>query len=119
MSAKWGERSPQVAIPDEGPASWIADGQRWGFWSGKKVEMNGPKPIRTAYDRGGVEDVSELRAGNPVLRLKDMDRDQVWAHVVYGPVTSIRSDDPSSPPLRTPPTTTGFMRISAPLRPSG
>ena len=45
MASKWGERAPQVQVPDEGPASWIADGNRWGFWSGKKVERTGPLPI--------------------------------------------------------------------------
>jgi predicted TIM-barrel fold metal-dependent hydrolase len=97
MSAKWGDRAPRVDIPDEGFANWIADGHRWGFWSGKKGPSpfgHGPKPIHTAYDRGGIEDLTELRAGHPHLRLQDMDRDGVWAHVVYGPVTSIKSDDP-------------------------
>ena len=43
MSSKWGDRAPNVNIPDEGPASWIADGNRWGFWSGKKMEQKGPQ----------------------------------------------------------------------------
>ena len=43
---------------------------------------------------GGIEDTSELRAGHPKLRLEDMDRDHVWAHIIYGPVTSIKSEDP-------------------------
>lgn len=94
MSAKWGERAPRVDVPGEGPAQWLADGNRWGFWSGKKIERTGPVPIKTAYDRGGIEDTSELRAGNPKLRLEDMDRDRVWTHIVYGPVTSIKSEDP-------------------------
>ena len=95
MAAKWGERTPRVEIPEQGPAMWVADGERWGFWSGAKGRGFGPgsKPIHTAYDRGGIEDTSELRAGNPALRLADMDRDQVWAHVVFGPVTSIRTQD--------------------------
>lgn len=94
MSAKWGERTPQVAEQDKGPALWMADGQSWGMWSGKPFSFGGPKPIHTAYDRGGIEDVSELRAGNARLRLEDMDRDRVWAHLVFGPVTSIKTDDP-------------------------
>src|SRR5690606_33130371 len=59
----------------------------------KRISFGGPKPIHTAYDRGGIEDTSELRAGNPQLRLEDMDRDQVWAHLVFGPVTSIKTED--------------------------
>ncbi|HSQ96999.1 MAG TPA: amidohydrolase family protein [Croceibacterium sp.] len=95
MAAKWGERSPQVQISDKG-GMWMADGESWGFWSGTKSSFfgNGPKPIHTAYDRGGVEDLTELRAGHAKLRLEDMDRDHVWAHLVFGPVTSIKTADP-------------------------
>ena len=93
--ASWGERAPRVEVPDAGPALWMADGERWGMWSGAKGRGfgPGPKPLHTAYDRGGIDDVSELRAGNAALRLADMDRDQVWAHLVFGPVTSIRTQD--------------------------
>jgi len=93
MSAKWGDRTPQVVIPEQGMARWMCDGQDWGMWSGKKFSFGpGPKPLLTAYDRGGVEP-AEQRAGNPVTRLQDMDRDGVWGHVVFGPVTSIRTPD--------------------------
>ena len=94
MSVTWGERIPRVVEQDTGPALWIADGESWGMWSGRPTGFAGPKPILTAYDRGGIEDTTELRAGNPQLRLEDMDRDQVWAHVVFGPVTSIKTADP-------------------------
>lgn len=95
MSAKWGERTPHVAISDKG-GTWMADGESWGFWAGARNSAfgSGPKPIHTAYDRGGVEDLTELRAGNAKLRLEDMDRDRVWAHLVFGPVTSIKTADP-------------------------
>ena len=94
MAAKWGERAPRVEISDKG-GMWVADGERWGFWSGTRNSFfgSGPKPIHTAYDRGGIEDTTELRAGHPHLRLQDMDRDRVWAHVVFGPVTSIKTRD--------------------------
>ena len=96
MAAKWRERAPHVEMADPGPAIWVADGERWGGWSGKKGSSPfgpGPKPLHTAYDRGGIDDLTELRAGNPQLRLADMDRDRVWAHVVFGPVTSIKTGD--------------------------
>ena len=95
MAAKWGERAPHVEISDTG-GMWIADGESWGFWSGTKNSFfgSGPKPIHTAYDRGGIEDTTELRAGHPRLRLEDMDRDHVWAHLVFGPVTSIKTAEP-------------------------
>jgi predicted TIM-barrel fold metal-dependent hydrolase len=94
MSKQWGERAPRVDISDKG-GTWVADGESWGFWSGTRSSFfgDGPKPIKTAYDRGGIDDLTELRAGNPVLRLEDMDRDGVWAHLVFGPVTSIKTAD--------------------------
>jgi predicted TIM-barrel fold metal-dependent hydrolase len=95
MAAAWDDRAPRPVEQANGPTLWMADGQSWGMWSGKSFSFGGPKPIRTAYDRGGIEDLTELRAGNPVLRLQDMDRDQVWAHLVFGPVTSIKTDDPA------------------------
>ena len=93
MAAQWGERAPRVVEQENGSALWMADGEAWGGWSGAPSRFSGPKPIHTAYDRGGIEDLTELRAGNARLRLEDMDRDQVWAHVIYGPVTSIRTGD--------------------------
>ena len=95
MAGKWGERTPRVEITDKG-GTWVADGAPWGFWSGTRSSFfgDGPKPIHTAYDRGGIEDLTELRAGHPQLRLADMDRDRVWAHLVFGPVTSINTADP-------------------------
>ncbi|MXP42579.1 amidohydrolase family protein [Altererythrobacter soli] len=93
MAARWGDRTPRVEQKEDGPAVWMADGESWGSWAGKRSSFAGPKPIHTAYDRGGVEDLTELRAGRPQLRLADMDRDGVWAHVVFGPVTSIKTRD--------------------------
>jgi len=39
----------------------------------------------SAIGRAGIED-DGYRAGNPKLRLQDMDRDSLWASVIYGPV---------------------------------
>lgn len=93
MAQSWGTRVPRVVEQANGSALWMADGQSWGFWSGRPMGFTGPKPIHTAYDRGGIEDTTECRAGVPRLRLEDMNRDSVWAHVVFGPVTSIPAAD--------------------------
>lgn len=93
MASTWGDRAPRVVEQANGSALWMADGQSWGFWSGRPMGFTGPKPIHTAYDRGGIDDVTECRAGVPRLRLEDMDRDDVWAHLVFGPVTSIPAAD--------------------------
>ena len=86
------DRAPKVEIVD-GRAVWMCDGKNWGGWSGKYVAPTGPKPIFTAFDRGGIEDTSERRPAVAELRLADMDRDGVYAHVIFGPVTSIVLDD--------------------------
>ena len=86
------ERAPHIEERD-GRAVWICEGQSWGFWSGKGGGFKGPKPIFTAFDRGGVVDQSERRPAVAELRLKDMDRDGVQTHVIFGPVTSIKTQD--------------------------
>ncbi|HTU11559.1 MAG TPA: amidohydrolase family protein [Allosphingosinicella sp.] len=80
-------RAPQVETRD-GRAVWVCEGEVWGSWSGDAPPPSGPKPAFTAFDRGNVAP-SERRAAIPELRLADMDRDGVFAHVIYGPVFSI------------------------------
>jgi predicted TIM-barrel fold metal-dependent hydrolase len=86
------DRAPHVEIRD-GRAMWVCEGESWGSWSGHVGPDTGPKPIFTAFDRGGITDVSERRPAVPELRLQDMDRDGVYAHVIFGPVTSINLED--------------------------
>ncbi len=92
MPEPYKDRSPHVEDRD-GRAVWVCDDQVWGGWSGKGGGFKGPKPIFTALDRGGIVDQTERRPGVAELRLADMDRDGVWAHVIFGPVTSIKLDD--------------------------
>jgi len=84
-------RAPHIEERN-GRSVWVCDGENWGAWAGKAGAPSGPKPIFTALDRGGV-DWTERRPCVPRLRLEDMDRDGVHAHVLFGPVTSIRHDD--------------------------
>ncbi len=85
-------RAPRVEIKD-GRGMWVCEGENWGFWSGTPTSLPGPKPIFTAFDRGGVEDAGERRPAVPELRLADMDRDEVYAHVIFGPVISFNTPD--------------------------
>jgi predicted TIM-barrel fold metal-dependent hydrolase len=86
------ERAPHIEERD-GRAVWVCEGESWGGWNGKAAGASGPKPIFTAFDRGGITDLSERRPAVPELRLADMDRDGVYAHVIFGPVTSINLED--------------------------
>jgi predicted TIM-barrel fold metal-dependent hydrolase len=89
---EYGDRAPHVETRD-GNAVWVCDGKIWGSWAGQKGTATGPKMNLNAYDRGGIIDQTERRAGVAELRLADMDRDGVHAHVIFGPVTSINLED--------------------------
>lgn len=93
LPAAMRDRAPHIEERD-GRAFWICDNENWGRWSGKEPPANGPKPIYTALDRGGIVDQTERRPAVPELRLADMDRDGVGTSVIYGPVTSLTSRDP-------------------------
>ncbi len=92
LPAAMQDRAPHVEDRD-GRAVWVCDGEVWGGWSGKAPKTTGPKPIFTALDRGGIVDQTERRPAVAELRLADMDRDGVWGHVLFGPVTSIKHPD--------------------------
>jgi len=75
------ERGPKVVDTDDGP-HWVIDGQQ--------VSPSGRKAagfIRSE-DHG-------FRPGRPEQRLEDMDRDGVFAHVIYSPTTTqMRVEEP-------------------------
>jgi len=86
------DRAPHIEERD-GRSVWVCEGQVWGGWSGGAPAFTGPKPIFTALDRGGIVDQTQRRPAVPELRLQDMDRDGVYSHVIFGPVTSINLAD--------------------------
>lgn len=92
LPAEYRDRAPHIEERG-GRAVWVCEDQVWGGWSGKATVQTGPKPIFTALDRGGIVDQTERRPGVAALRLADMDRDGIYTHVIFGPVTSIRIDD--------------------------
>ncbi len=71
LPSEWRERGPRVEETDDGPW-WVCDGRR--------VSPSGRKESGyiAAHDHG-------FRPGQPQTRLEDMDRDGVYAQVVYGP----------------------------------
>ncbi len=54
--------------------------------------------IQTAIERAGVED-DGFRASSPKLRMEDMERDGIWASIVYGP-TALFSYEIGDPELK-------------------
>jgi predicted TIM-barrel fold metal-dependent hydrolase len=78
LPARLRERAPRV-VESGGGAWWTCDGNVIGMYG-----LQGPMKGYSAISRAGIED-DGLRPSDPKLRLEDMDRDGVWASVVYGP----------------------------------
>jgi predicted TIM-barrel fold metal-dependent hydrolase len=86
------ERAPHVEQRD-GRSVWVCENDVWGGWAGTPRPSTGPKAAFNAFDRGGANEF-ERRPAVAELRLQDMDRDGVQAHVMFGPVTSMGIADP-------------------------
>src|SRR5262249_23300586 len=71
LPKEWRDRGPHVEETPEGP---------WWLCNGRRVSPSGRKETGyiAAHDHG-------FRPGQPQTRLEDMDRDGVYAQVVYGP----------------------------------
>jgi predicted TIM-barrel fold metal-dependent hydrolase len=67
----------------KGTAVWMCEGRVLGG-SGMPADREVAKKL-TAIGRAGIDD-DGYRAGTPKLRLEDMDRDGLWASVIYGPL---------------------------------
>src|SRR5262245_7870549 len=87
LPATFVDRGPRVVEAPEGKF-WEAEGKRWGH-SGL-LERTG---IPSVFGRAGLED-DGFRAATASLRLMDMDRDGVYAQVIYGPLAGIPIEDP-------------------------
>jgi len=85
----WESRLPRTLAPrglrvveSDGKRRWICDGRVLGPSGAANRELL--KKL-SAIGRAGIED-DGYRAGIPKLRLEDMDRDHLWASVIYGPL---------------------------------
>ena len=96
LPASQQDRAPHIEERG-GQALWISDGKVWGRWQGR-IRPEGaaiaPSPVISALERAGVDNEGQRRPGVARLRLEDMDRDGVYAHVMFGPVTSINVEEP-------------------------
>jgi predicted TIM-barrel fold metal-dependent hydrolase len=83
----WEERLP-ATFRERGPRVVESGGGAWWTCDGTVMGMHGLSGQFTkgysAISRAGIED-DGLRASNPDLRLADMERDGVYASVIYGP----------------------------------
>ena len=86
----WASRVPKSlsdltphVVDRDGQPTWVCNDRALGR-SGRPA---GPSTLKalSAIGRAGIED-DGFRASDPKLRLEDMDRDGIWASVIYGPV---------------------------------
>jgi predicted TIM-barrel fold metal-dependent hydrolase len=95
LPAEFHNRAPRVEERD-GRMAWVCDGKVWGRWEGRAPDPTAPKTplqIITAFDRGNTVNAGVQRPANAKLRLEDMDRDGVYAQVIFGPIFPITTDD--------------------------
>ncbi len=81
----WESRLPKH-LTDSGPRVVERDGQPTWVCNDRVLGASG-RPLKnlSAIGRAGLED-DGFRASTTELRLEDMDRDGIWASVIYGPV---------------------------------
>jgi predicted TIM-barrel fold metal-dependent hydrolase len=82
LSRAQAPRGPRVVTRD-GESVWLCEDRVLGR-SGASVKDERLRKL-SAIGRAGIED-DGYRAGNPKLRLQDMDRDHLYASVIYGPL---------------------------------
>ncbi|MGH8979180.1 MAG: amidohydrolase family protein, partial [Acidimicrobiia bacterium] len=84
------DRGPRVVSRD-GTPMWVCEDRVMGRSGRGKSAL--AKSLN-AIGRAGIED-DGFRAGTPKLRLQDMDRDGLYASVIYGPLSlGFPIDDP-------------------------
>jgi predicted TIM-barrel fold metal-dependent hydrolase len=80
----WTSRLP-AKLREQGPRQVQHQGQAWWECAGQLVGPSGVFGSTGALKRVPGLDPDGLRSSNPKLRLQDLDRDGVWASIVYGP----------------------------------
>ena len=85
------DKVPRVEATEKGLA-WVCGDHVWGPWGTARAF---DVPLKSALERGGVFEAGVLRPTTPELRLADMDRDGIYATVMYGSVAPLLVKDPA------------------------
>ena len=88
----WSSRVPR-ALVDQCPHVTAIDGEQWWVSGEKKLSPSGGDAARkiSAIRRVGEGD-DEARISTPARRLEDMERDGVYASVIFGPTAALGID---------------------------
>ena len=87
LPAKYQETAPKVVQTEKGPV-WFREGERWGIYGSKRADGR-----KVVFDEVGLLEEPEpdvWRPSNAKYRLDDMDRDGVYAQVIYNFLDSAR-----------------------------
>ncbi len=89
LPASFRDVAPRVAVdPERGPI-WTGDGQRWGPHGPGR-----PGSMPSLFEKAGFDGDWTVRPSNPQLRMEDMDRDGVYAQIIYPGLKGIPASSP-------------------------
>ena len=80
VPAKFRDAAPKVVQTEKGPV-WFREGERWGIYGTKRADGR-----KVVFDEIGLPEEPEpdvWRPSNAKYRLEDMDRDGIYAQVIY------------------------------------
>ncbi|HXC40520.1 MAG TPA: amidohydrolase family protein [Burkholderiales bacterium] len=81
VPAKWKAEAPKVQTDSKGRTVWFREGRPWGVQGSKKLDGR-----KVVFDEVGLAEEPEpgvFRAASAKYRLQDMDRDGIYAQVMY------------------------------------
>jgi len=81
VAAKWKDAAPKVQRDAQGRTVWFREGRPWGVQGSKKADGR-----KVVFDDLGLAEEPEpgvFRAASPKYRLEDMNRDGIYAQVMY------------------------------------
>jgi predicted TIM-barrel fold metal-dependent hydrolase len=93
LPKKYTDSTPHVEVAESGLARWVCEDKVWGSWAGVSGKVP-PRSFQNALERGGVYEQGVLRPTIAELRLADMDRDNIEATFMFGPLAAFRCSDP-------------------------
>jgi predicted TIM-barrel fold metal-dependent hydrolase len=81
LEPRWRSEGPRVVSVEGGRRVWVKEGRTWGVWGSKKADGR-----KVPFDAVGLAEEVEpgvFRASSAKHRLEDMDRDGLYAQVIY------------------------------------